>query len=236
MIRPTAVAGTWYPASAGALTLEVDAYLSAAADGPAGRLQAIVAPHAGLMFSGPVGAYAYKAAAAGDFDVAVLVGPSHFVGFEGAALWPDGAFESPLGPAVVDEAGARALAASPVVNALHVCARARALARNAAAVPAARAARRADRAGAHRVPAPRDDRGACGGARPRFRRPPRAARRQHGSVALLRRRHGRNARRPRPAMRRGLRSRSVARVCSSSTRNPSAAATWPAAAAPRSPS
>jgi hypothetical protein len=117
MIRPAAVAGTWYPASRGALTEEVDAYLRAAADGPAGRLQAIVAPHAGLMFSGPVGAYAYKAAAAGDFDVAVLVGPSHFVGFDGVALWPDGAFESPLGPALVDEAGARALAASPVIKA-----------------------------------------------------------------------------------------------------------------------
>ena len=116
MIRPTAVAGTWYPSSAGALTLEVDAYLNAAAEGPAGRLQAIVAPHAGLMFSGPVGAYAYKAAAAGDYDVAVLVGPSHFVGFEGAAVWPGGAFASPLGPAVVDEAGVRALAASPVVT------------------------------------------------------------------------------------------------------------------------
>jgi AmmeMemoRadiSam system protein B len=118
MIRPAAVAGTWYPASAGALTLEVDAYLRAAAHGPAGRLQAILAPHAGLMFSGPVGAYAYKAAAGGEFDVAVLVGPSHFVGFDGAALWPDGAFESPLGPAVVDEAGAKALAASPVVKTL----------------------------------------------------------------------------------------------------------------------
>jgi MEMO1 family protein len=118
MNRRAAVAGTWYPASAGALTLEVDAYLRAAADGPAGRLQAILAPHAGLMFSGPVGAYAYKAAASGEFDVAVLVGPSHFVGFDGAALWPDGAFESPLGPAVVDEAGALALAASPVVKAM----------------------------------------------------------------------------------------------------------------------
>ncbi len=118
MIRPAAVAGTWYPASAGALTLEVDAYLKVAAEGPAGRLQAILAPHAGLMFSGPVGAYAYKAAAGGEFDVAVLVGPSHFVGFDGAALWPDGAFESPLGPAVVDEAGAQALAASPVVKRL----------------------------------------------------------------------------------------------------------------------
>lgn len=119
MIRPAAVAGSWYPANAGALIREVDAYLNAAAKGPTGSLHAIVAPHAGLMFSGPVGAYAYKAAAASEFEVAVLVGPSHFVGFEGAALWSDGAFECPLGPASVDTAGARALAASSVVHALR---------------------------------------------------------------------------------------------------------------------
>jgi MEMO1 family protein len=118
MIRPAAVAGTWYPGSAGALTREVDTYVSAASDGPTGSIHAIVAPHAGLMFSGPVGAYAYKAAAASSFDVAVLVGPSHFVAFEGVALWPEGAFDSPLGPAPIDSAGARAITASPVVHAL----------------------------------------------------------------------------------------------------------------------
>jgi AmmeMemoRadiSam system protein B len=115
-IRPTAVAGTWYPGIAGALTRDVDAYLNRAPDGPAGTVHAIIAPHAGLMFSGPVGAYAYKATAREDFDVAVLVGPSHFVAFEGVALWPDGAFDSPLGAARIDEAGARAIAESPVVH------------------------------------------------------------------------------------------------------------------------
>jgi MEMO1 family protein len=117
-IRAAAVAGTWYPGSAGALTRDVDEYLAAAAGRAAGRVQAIIAPHAGLMFSGPVGAHAYESAAAGDFDVAVIVGPSHFAAFEGVALWPDGAFECPLGLVDVDEEGARALAAFPVVQPL----------------------------------------------------------------------------------------------------------------------
>jgi hypothetical protein len=118
-IRPAAVAGTWYPGSAGALARDVDEYLNAASGVSVARLHAILAPHAGLMFSGPVGAYAYKAAAAaGDFDVAVLVGPSHFVAFEGVALWPEGAFETPFGPAPIDVPGARAIAASPIVRAL----------------------------------------------------------------------------------------------------------------------
>lgn len=115
-IRNAAVAGTWYPGTAGALTREVDAYLTAASEGPSGTLTAIIAPHAGMMFSGPVAAYAYKATAHGHFDVAVLVGPSHFVAFEGAALWPDGGFDSPLGVAPIDEAAARALTKSPIVK------------------------------------------------------------------------------------------------------------------------
>ncbi|HEV8234967.1 MAG TPA: AmmeMemoRadiSam system protein B [Gemmatimonadaceae bacterium] len=118
MIRPAAVAGTWYPGIAGALTRDVDAYLSAAAPPPAGTVTAIIAPHAGLMFSGGVSAYAYRATTATEFDVAVLVGPSHFVGFDVVALWPEGGFDSPLGLARIDEDGARALAKSPIVQAM----------------------------------------------------------------------------------------------------------------------
>ena len=117
-IRNAAVAGTWYPGTAGALTRDVDDYLAAAAEGPRGTLTAIIAPHAGMMFSGPVAAYAYKATARGQFDVAVLVGPSHFVAFEGAALWPDGGFDSPFGVARIDEAAARVLMQSPIVKAM----------------------------------------------------------------------------------------------------------------------
>src|SRR4029453_3338906 len=58
-------------------------------------------------------------ASRGDYDVAVLVGPSHYVAFEGVALYPDGAFETPLGPAVIDREAAQAIAAaSPLVQPL----------------------------------------------------------------------------------------------------------------------
>jgi AmmeMemoRadiSam system protein B len=117
-IRPAAVAGTWYPGSAGALTREVDACLADAADGPAGEVYAVVAPHAGLMFSGPVAAYAYKAARGGQYEAAVLVGPSHFVGFEGAALYPDGAFATPFGVVPIHEEIAARLAGADVVRAM----------------------------------------------------------------------------------------------------------------------
>jgi MEMO1 family protein len=121
-IRPAAVAGSWYPGTAGALTRDVDRYLAAvdASVLPAGRLDAIVAPHAGLMFSGPVGAFAYAAAAAGaPYEAAVLVGPSHQVAFDGVAAYPSGAFETPLGLAPIDGALASELmAAAPRIRAL----------------------------------------------------------------------------------------------------------------------
>jgi len=115
-IRKPAVAGTWYPGSAAALTHDVDDHLQQAHVHLSGRVQAIIAPHAGLMFSGPVGAWSYKAAAQGAYDVAFLVGPSHFVGFEGFAVWPSGAFDSPLGAAVIDAAGADAVLRAPLAQ------------------------------------------------------------------------------------------------------------------------
>ena len=71
------------------------------------------------MYSGPVGAYAYKAAAAlAPYDAAILVGPSHFVGFEGVALYPSGAFDTPLGSAPIDRDLAEEIErAAPIVRA-----------------------------------------------------------------------------------------------------------------------
>lgn len=114
--RKAAVAGTWYPAIGGALAREVDACTEAAAVSLEGHVQAIIAPHAGFMFSGPVGAWAYKAAALGRYDVALIVGPSHYVGFDGFAVWPDGAFETPLGPAPVDASVASVVLKSPLAQ------------------------------------------------------------------------------------------------------------------------
>jgi hypothetical protein len=96
----------------------VDGYLAAADEWTGGSIRAIVAPHAGLMYSGPVGAYAYKAAATQSFDVAVLVGPSHFHAFEGVALYPEGSFATPLGAAHIDEEGAGRIGESSIVESM----------------------------------------------------------------------------------------------------------------------
>jgi AmmeMemoRadiSam system protein B len=108
-IRRTAVAGTWYPADPIRLAAEVASYLDRAAEPPAGEIVALVAPHAGLVYSGPVAAYAYRALATRRFSRIVLVGPSHYVAFDGTSVVPRGAFETPLGPLAIDEEVAAAL-------------------------------------------------------------------------------------------------------------------------------
>src|SRR5262252_4655874 len=119
-IRKAAVAGTWYPGTAAALASAVDAHLAnadRASRDVAGDLTALICPHAGLRYSGPVAAHAYRLLRDRAFDVAVLVGPSHFVGFDGVAIHPAGGFETPYGVARIDEAAAHAvLSASPIVR------------------------------------------------------------------------------------------------------------------------
>jgi AmmeMemoRadiSam system protein B len=113
------VAGSWYPADPAALAAEVDRYLTAATEPPAGRTMALIAPHAGLMYSGPVAAYAYRALQTGRFDAIVLVGPSHYMGFDGLSLSDAGAFATPSGPlSIAGDLARRIAAASDVVRVL----------------------------------------------------------------------------------------------------------------------
>jgi len=103
-VRHTAVAGTWYPGTATDLTAAVDGLLARAERDPdlPSRLRAIIVPHAGLVYSGPVGACAFAALRGAAYRSAVLVGPSHFVPFRGVSIWPDGAWDTPLGAIAVD--------------------------------------------------------------------------------------------------------------------------------------
>lgn len=115
-VRPAAMAGSWYPREPARLAAEVDRYLREAGQAPRPGARALIAPHAGLVFSGPVAAHAYAAVRGGAYDVAVLVGPSHHVGFDGVSLAEHDAFDTPLGPVAVDAAtGARILAASAAI-------------------------------------------------------------------------------------------------------------------------
>ena len=111
-VRPSAVAGSWYPATRARLSEAVDAHLRLAARDEVDTCpRAIIAPHAGLMYSGPVAAYAYTLVRQCRYAAAVLVGPSHFVGFRGVSIWPRGEWGTPLGAVKVADGLAGALAA-----------------------------------------------------------------------------------------------------------------------------
>ncbi|HOW85992.1 MAG TPA: AmmeMemoRadiSam system protein B [Candidatus Aminicenantes bacterium] len=112
-LRPAAFAGQFYPGDPARLAADVDAYLAAAApSGPpaAGCVLGLVAPHAGYMYSGRTAAAAYAVVRGLAIDTVVVIGPSHRYAFEGASIWPNGGFETPLGTARVDADLARAIA------------------------------------------------------------------------------------------------------------------------------
>ena len=109
-VRPSPIAGTWYPGTAEAVRAEVDRHLAAVPSRALpGRLVALIAPHAGLRYSGPVAAHAYALLADRPAPTVVLVGPSHRMAFQGAAVFVAGAFETPLGRAAIDADLAAAL-------------------------------------------------------------------------------------------------------------------------------
>jgi AmmeMemoRadiSam system protein B len=113
-VRPSAVAGQWYPGNADALRRDVDAHVKAAlpeAEAAGACPRALIAPHAGLVYSGPVAAWAYAVVRDCHYAAIVLVGPSHFVGFDGVSVWPRGAWETPLGDFAVADDLAAAIAA-----------------------------------------------------------------------------------------------------------------------------
>jgi AmmeMemoRadiSam system protein B len=109
-IRPPAVAGTFYPDTPDVLAASVRDYLVAAeAEKPALQQvdpppRAIVVPHAGYIYSGPVAARAYARIVAGHerYRRVLLLGPSHHVWFRGLALPVSEAFSTPLGLVALD--------------------------------------------------------------------------------------------------------------------------------------
>jgi AmmeMemoRadiSam system protein B len=110
-VRPPAVAGSFYPGSPGTLRSTVEGLLAAAPrpSGPIGLPpKAVIAPHAGYLYSGPIAASAFQAvaSAAGAIERVVLLGPAHFVPIRGLGLPEHNHFATPLGEVRVEPEGA----------------------------------------------------------------------------------------------------------------------------------
>lgn len=112
--RPPAVAGLFYPAEPQALRTNLARLLAEnPATGPAAA-KALIAPHAGYIYSGPVAARAYNLLPPGMRRV-VLLGPAHRVPLRGLALPTVSAFRTPLGDVPLDLDTLRSLDALPQV-------------------------------------------------------------------------------------------------------------------------
>lgn len=116
-IRRTQYAGSWYDNNPGRLKQELDNFLSRAQCDPdqrsaarlytgslpiSGDVLAVIVPHAGYMFSGQTAAFSFKAAQKTAVKRVFLLGPSHYAGFQGAALPEATSFATPLGNLEVD--------------------------------------------------------------------------------------------------------------------------------------
>lgn len=119
-VRAPAVAGTFYPGESRELAQSLAQMLGTAAHDAPGRAvpKALIAPHAGYIYSGPIAAsvYALLAPARRSITRVVLLGPTHRVAVRGLVLPGSQAFATPLGTVEIDPAAAEALRNLPQVT------------------------------------------------------------------------------------------------------------------------
>jgi AmmeMemoRadiSam system protein B len=115
-IRPAAVAGMFYPGDAATLSADIAAMLSEAAPS-ALRPKALIVPHAGYVYSGPVAASAYALLRPlrGAIRRVVLLGPAHRVAVRGLAVPRADTFVTPLGSIAIDAEALRMALCLPQV-------------------------------------------------------------------------------------------------------------------------
>jgi AmmeMemoRadiSam system protein B len=103
-VRKPAVAGTFYPADTGRLEAEIKSYLAQVKLSRSDMdIVALVAPHAGYMYSGPVAAHAYRQVQGKAYESVVVISPSHREYFDFSSVFDGEAYETPLGRVPVDD-------------------------------------------------------------------------------------------------------------------------------------
>ncbi len=103
-IREPAVAGMFYAGRADRLRRDVESLLGNADERPGAVPKAIIVPHAGYVYSGPIAAAAYRLLAPARHDIrrVALFGPAHRVYLDGMAVPATDAFATPLGTVRLD--------------------------------------------------------------------------------------------------------------------------------------
>jgi AmmeMemoRadiSam system protein B len=117
MVRPSAVAGYFYPSSEEQLIKIIKNYIEKANISIKSKPKALISPHAGYIYSGPIAAYGYKSIMPyyKDYDQIILLGPSHFEFVPGIATAPVDYFETPLGKIPIDKESIKKILPLPYV-------------------------------------------------------------------------------------------------------------------------
>jgi MEMO1 family protein len=119
-IRPAAAAGRFYSADPVELRKVVETFLAETPSTDGSAPKAIIAPHAGYLYSGPIAASAYAQlrSARDVIKRVVILGPSHYVALNGLATSSAEGFATPLGVVPVDVEAIRRIASLPQVTVL----------------------------------------------------------------------------------------------------------------------
>lgn len=104
-IRKSILEEPWYDKNPEALSYRIDSFLKNVKKSPPPhrKILALIAPHAGYIWSGQVAAYAYKSVQGKDYETVIIIAPSHKFGFDGCSIYLRGGYETPLGVAKIDE-------------------------------------------------------------------------------------------------------------------------------------
>ena len=103
-IRPSPIAGQWYPSSSTRLAANVDGYIDAAKlPELTGEVIAVIAPHAGHIYSGPVAGYAFAALRGMKPDLVSVISPMHYAYPSALLTTAHQAYQTPLGAILIDQ-------------------------------------------------------------------------------------------------------------------------------------
>ncbi len=117
-VRSAVVAGSFYPGNKCELSAFIDnAFDNAPKVSAKDKIIGIISPHAGYVYSGQIAADAYNAVKGKQYDVVVVIAPSHRERFSGVTIFPGDGYMTPLGMMRIDKGLAGRLTdASPLIR------------------------------------------------------------------------------------------------------------------------
>jgi AmmeMemoRadiSam system protein B len=119
-VRPSPIAGQWYPGNPSHLAKMIDEMVGAAAPVEIpGEIKALIVPHAGYIYSGPTAARAFRQVQGMDYDRVVVISPMHHLYREPVLTTAHDAYQTPLGTIPVDKETLAALDAHLPVAAIR---------------------------------------------------------------------------------------------------------------------